>query len=136
MDFRAAVNDQVSLLDAGDPLGAFDRYFADDGVMLDNDVVFGRGKAECRAKQEPFISAAKTIHGSIARCTIDDARQVCVLHNKSTFVTKDGKPMQIDGLHWQRWADGKIVEERYYGGEVMQQRIVGGILERPGELKP
>lgn len=134
MDFRAAVDDQVSLLEAGAPLDAFDRYFADDGVMLDNDVVFGSGKAECRAKQEPFISAAKAIDGRIVRCTVDDALQICVFHNQSTFVTKDDERVQIDGLHWQRWAGGKIVEERYYRGELMRKRILAGILERPGAL--
>ena len=135
MTFRAAVDDQVSLLDAGKPLEAFDRYFADDGVMFDNDAVFARGKVECRAKQEPFISAAASIQGNIAQCTIDEPRRICVLHNKSTFETADGKTVQIDGLHWQRWEAGKIVEERYYRGEMMQQRIAAGILERPGELE-
>ncbi len=132
MEFDAAVRDQIALLDAGKPLEAFDRYFAPHGVMFDNDDVFARGKAECRAKQEPFIAAASSISGNIGRCSIDAGLGVCVFRNQSTFVGRDGEPVPIDGLHWQRWSQAQIVEERYYRGEMMIRRIAEGIFEHPG----
>jgi hypothetical protein len=32
-------------------------------------------------------------------------------------------------LHFQRWEDGKIIEERYYRGDLMAQKISDGILD-------
>ena len=61
--FQRRVLEQIELLNAGDPLGALDEYLADDCVMYDNDEVFAFGKPEARAKQEPFISAAREIEG-------------------------------------------------------------------------
>jgi hypothetical protein len=134
LDFHAAVADQVALLQRGDPLGAFDRYFDDEGEMFDNDQLFGSGKTECRAKQAPFITRARSIDGNIPRCTVDAEHETCAFQNQSTFVDASGNPMQIDGVHWQRWSSGKIVEERYYRGELMAQKIADGIFERGEEL--
>jgi len=134
MRFRRSVRDQIALLNEGRPLEAFDRYFDDDGVMLDNDKPFGRGKAACRAKQEPFISKARSIVGNITRCSLDVEKTICVFRNQSTFVDESGKRIEIDGIHWQRWSRGKIVEERYYRDQIMAERIAEGILEQGEEL--
>ncbi len=130
MNFQAAVRDQVALLEEGKPLEAFDCYFDDEGMMFDNDEPFGAGKAECRAKQEPFISRATHIIGNITRCSLDVERAICVFRNQSAFVDDTGGQHQIDGVHWQRWSAGKIVEERYYRGDLMAQKIAEGIFEQ------
>jgi hypothetical protein len=129
MSFSDLVHAQVQLLNEGKPLEAFDRYFDDDGVMFDNNSVFGQSKAECRAKQEPFMSRASRIDGNITRCSVNEEKMVCVFRNQSTRVNAAGEAMQIDGLHWQRWSSGKIVEERYYRDELMMKKIEQGILE-------
>jgi len=129
MDFQAAVTDEIALLNAGKPLEAFDRYFDDDGVMLVNDETFGTGKAECRAKQETFIFEASSIIGNITHCAVDVEDEICVFRNRTTFVDETGQPKEMDGLHWQRWSNGKIVEERYYRGEAMEQKLAEGILD-------
>jgi hypothetical protein len=128
--FEAAVRDQLALLEQGKPLEAFDRYFDHEGVMFDNDEVFGRGKVECRAKQEPFISSATRIIGKITQRSIDHDLCVCAFRNQSTFVDGSGAQHQIDGVHWQRWSGGTIAEERYYRDELMQQKIAEGILQQ------
>jgi hypothetical protein len=128
MGLQAAVADQVSLLNAGRPLEAFDRYFDDDGVMFDNDESFGSGKSACRAKQAPFIEAAMSIAGNITHVSVDVENAFCVLRNRSVFVDADGRRHQIDGIHWQRWSGGKIVEERYYRGDLMAEKIADGML--------
>ena len=81
------VRDQVALLVAGRPLEALDQFFADDCVMYDSDQLFARGKAECRAKQEPFIHAAREIEGRISHCSLDEASESCAFRNRTTFVT-------------------------------------------------
>ena len=133
LSFLNRFHEQVALLNAGEPLQAFDAFYASAVVMYDNDVMFAADKAEGRAKQLPFFQSAKSIVGWIedAATNQEDARAasgVGVFRNRSRFVTKDGKQMQIDGLVWQKWANHEIVEERYYRDDLMAQKIKNGIL--------
>lgn len=132
--FHDSVNLQVDLLQAGRPLEAFDRFFAADGVMYANDEVFARGAEEGRRKQEPFISLAKSMTGSIVELSISDTYEICTFRNRTSFVTQDDVAHQIDGLCWQRWSDGRIVEERYYDGDNMRRVISEGLLAKPDML--
>ena len=57
-----------------------------------------------------------------------------MFRNESTFIDDSGKRIQIDGLHWQRWSAGTIIEERYYRDELMAQRLADGIFDQGEEL--
>ncbi|KZL16624.1 hypothetical protein [Pseudovibrio sp. Ad26] len=127
--FVAAKNEQIELLRDGKPLEAFDAFFASSVQMYANDVLFADGAAEGRAKQEPFISAAQSIIGKIEDVVIDETRGLCAFRNLSQFVDGAGVAQQIDGLCWQRWDAGKVVEERYYDGEVMNALLKDGLLQ-------
>lgn len=119
MSFQKRFHEQIALLNAGEPLQAFDVFYAD--------------KAEGRAKQLPFFQSAKSIDGCIEDAATSQendgaANGVGVFRNRSRFVTKDDNEMQIDGLVWQKWANDEIVEERYYRDALMAQKIKNGIL--------
>ncbi|SDR27697.1 hypothetical protein [Pseudovibrio sp. Tun.PSC04-5.I4] len=126
--FVQAVETQIALLRDGKPLEAFDTFFGSSVQMFANDVLFASGAVEGRAKQEPFISAAQSIMGKIEDVVMDEKRGLCAFRNLSSFVDGAGVARQIDGLSWQRWDTGKIVEERYYDGEAMQGLLDGGLL--------
>ncbi|MFT7580616.1 MAG: hypothetical protein ACI9MR_002287 [Myxococcota bacterium] len=132
--FRDAVNSQIALLRAGQPLEAFDRFFAPTGVMLANGAVFASDAAQARQKQEPFMTAAASIAGSIVDLACSDATETCVFRNTSSFTTTDGATHKIDGLCWQRWENARIVEERYFDGEQMRSLVANGILLKPEML--
>ncbi len=130
-EFEASVLSQVELLNAGRPLDAFDAHFSANGVMFSNGVVFAKDAPEAREKQEPFISAAASISGLITDLKTHAPTQTCVFRNKSSFRTHDGKEHHINGLCWQLWKQGQIVEERYYDGDAMLDMISKGVLLNP-----
>ena len=132
--FTDIVAAQIDLLRAGRPLAAFDAFFADDVVMIANDVLFASGKAEGRAKQEPFISAATAINGRISDVHVVAVAEICVFRNRTSFTDTRGLENQIDGLSWQKWRDGRVVLERYYDGALMQAWLAKGVLDQPGLL--
>ncbi|MGJ8527860.1 hypothetical protein [Maritalea sp.] len=134
--FAAGVNAQIKLLNAGEPLEALDQFFASDGVMYANDQLFAKDGPEARSKQERYILAAKSIDGAIEDLAIDEGKEICVFRNLTSFVSGDGERHTINGLCWQQWADGKIVEERYFDGETMASMIAKGILQSPDILSP
>lgn len=131
---KEAVEAQVALLIDGKPLDAFDAYFGGGVQMFANDVLFAAGAAEGRRKQEPFIAAAVAIEGAVTDVTVAEAENLCVFRNRSRFTTADGAEHQINGLCWQRWQDGQVIEERYYDGDLMEQLITDGVLENPAIL--
>lgn len=132
--FESRVLSQQALLGAGKPLEAFDTCFSAKGVMFSNDTLFATGATEARAKQEPFIAAAISISGLVTDLKMDIPKGLCVFRNKSRFTTADSTERQIDGLCWQKWHDGRIVEERYYDGSMMTRRIAEGVLAQPATL--
>lgn len=129
--FRTSVDGQIALLNDGQPLEAFDRYFASDGVMFANGRIFAENATEGRRKQEPYVESAASITGKIVDLVVSEEKEICAFRNRSSFVTSGGKKHQIDGLCWQRWHIGKIVEERYYDGDEMQKMLNLGILTSP-----
>ena len=128
--FEACVRAQVDLLNAGKPLEAFDIFFAPSGQMFANDKLFANDAREGREKQEPYITAATSISGSITDLKFLVSDEICVFRNRSSFIAS-ANLQQIDGLCWQRWHDSQIVEERYYDGDPMRELIADGVLRRP-----
>ncbi len=126
-----AVTAQVELLEVGKPLEAFDAFYDEIVLMYANDVLFASGAAEGRAKQEPFIAAAESISGRITDIKVVDKQGIFVFRNLSTFTDSEGTDHQIDGLSWQKWEGGLVVEERYYDNAHMVQLIAEGILNNP-----
>lgn len=133
--FRTNVDGQIALLNDGKPLEAFDQYFASDGVMYANGEIFARNAAEGRSKQEPYIASASSIIGNIVGLAVSGETEVCMFRNQSSFETSDGKKHQIDGLCWQRWCEGKIVEERYFDGSEMRRMLDLGLLTSPEKIE-
>lgn len=129
--FASDVKAQITLLNEGKPLEAFDQFFAPEGVMFANGAVFANDAAEGRRKQEPFMSAATSIFGNTEDLVLSDDSEICAFRNRTAFIVSGGKRHQIDGLCWQRWQNGKIVEERYFDGDEMQKMLSMGVLISP-----
>ncbi|MCW9035004.1 MAG: hypothetical protein OQJ97_12355 [Rhodospirillales bacterium] len=128
------VEGQVAMLMNGKPLEAFDSYFSAAVMMFANNDLFASDAKEGRRKQEPYITSAVSIIGRITDVNIVESQNICVFRNLSRFKTADDTEYQINGLSWQKWEMGYVVEERYYDGELMQKLLSDGILENPGIL--
>lgn len=136
LSFTESVHSQVALLVEGRPLDAFDRFFASDGVMYANGDLFAGSALEGRRKQEPYILAAKSFQGVIDDLIIMEDQKICAFRNKTSFITSDDVQHKIDGLCWQKWLNGRIIEERYFDGEHMQSVILAGVLRKPDAIQP
>ncbi len=130
-EFENLVLGQIELLRAGKPLEAFDAYYDDDVVMFDNDTLLAKDKKTARDLQAGFMKSAQAIHGQISRYAIFPDASISVLHNTTRFVDSSGQENQIDGIHWQSWKSGLIVEERFFRGESVQELTQNGIFDNP-----
>ena len=126
--------DQIDLLKNGNPLEALDRHGGAEILMFDNDQLFASGKEEARAKQEPFVNSARSIIGNIPEHSFMQDQGIGIFLNRSQFISAEGKKTQVNGIHWQKWRDGKIAEERFYRDDLAKVLISSGIMERPQDL--
>lgn len=133
-EFENLVLGQVELLRAGKPLEAFETYYDDGVVMFDSDKLFAKDKKTARDIQAGFMNSAQSIHGEVSRYAIFPDAAISVLHNTTRFVDSSGHENQINGIHWQSWRCGLIVEERYFRGELVQQLTEKGIFDNPDSL--
>lgn len=131
MGFSEGVAKQVALLKEGKILEALDRLFAKEGIMYSNSVLFGTGYLNCRRMQEPFLAAAKNIRADISEVILHKDKELCLFRNRTKFDGPDGVERHIDGLHIQKWQDGKIICEWYYNGEPMQLLLTKGVMQNP-----
>lgn len=106
------VQDLVGLVLAGKALEAFERYYAEDCTMQENDQPPRVGKAANRAFEQDFLSKIKHVRTYTCDGTI-------VSGNRAFIVWR----VDIDHESWgtvnmsevavQEWRDGKIVKERF-----------------------
>jgi ketosteroid isomerase-like protein len=59
--FKTAVEDLIAKVIGGKSLEAFDRYYADDVTMQENEQTPRIGKAACRTFEEDFLSKIKAV---------------------------------------------------------------------------
>jgi ketosteroid isomerase-like protein len=114
MSIRDQVRAVVDGILAGDILGTFDRYYADDVVMSENGADERVGKATNRAYEEAFVNGVE-FHGASVGAVLVDGDRAAV---EWTFdlTPKGGERVQQRQVTVQEWRDGKVVRETFYHG--------------------
>ncbi|KKR78946.1 MAG: hypothetical protein UU24_C0021G0015 [Candidatus Nomurabacteria bacterium GW2011_GWA2_40_9] len=112
-DVKMLVEDLAKMIAEGKILEAFDKYYADDVVMQENEDAPRIGKVSNRAHEEAFVNG------------ITEVREMKVLgiatgDNYSTMeysidaTHKDWGEMKMSQVAVQHWKDGKVISEKFY----------------------
>lgn len=105
----AELNDMIR---QGRALEAFEKFYADDVVMMENDVAF-EGKAVNRKREQEFFGSIKEVHSAgISASAVSGHVSFCEQHFDATF--KDGRRVQLEEVAVRTWRDGQIIKERFY----------------------
>jgi len=98
---------------AGDILGAFDKYYADDVVMQENDAEPVKGKAANRKREEEFVGSVEQFH---AAKLLGEAVNGDVSYSEWFYdVTfKGAGRVKMEQVASRRWKNGKVSHERFY----------------------
>lgn len=101
------------MLASGNILDAFEKFYADDVVMQENDDAPTAGKDANRAREIAFVESIESYHGGnlIGTATTGDVSY----SEWFTDMTLEGYGrVQRTQVAKRRWKDGKIVSERFY----------------------
>lgn len=97
----------------GKILEAFDKFYADDVVMQDNDYPQRVGKPTNRQYEEDFVNGLTAFRGAkVLNTIISDG--IAVVEWWMDFTHKDYGDRNYTQVAVQRWKNGQIVEEKFY----------------------
>jgi ketosteroid isomerase-like protein len=111
---------EIVLLDAelnemirqGKALEAFERFYADDVVMMENDQAFV-GKDVNRTREQEFFGNIEEVHwANIGATAVSGNVSFCEQSFDATL--RDGTHLRMEEVAVRTWKDGKIVKERFY----------------------
>lgn len=104
--------DLNELIRAGKALDAFEQFYAEDVVMMENDQAF-EGKEVNRKREQEFFSNVQEVHRfEIGNTASADETSFCEQSIDVTF--KDGNRMTLEQISVRTWKDGLVVRERFY----------------------
>lgn len=105
----AELNEMVR---TGKTLEAFERFYADDVVMIENDEVFAGKEVNRKREQEFFDSIAEVHAAGLGASAVQGNISFCEQFFDATL--KDGSRMKMEEVSVRTWKDGKVVKERFY----------------------
>jgi ketosteroid isomerase-like protein len=97
----------------GRALEAFEKYYAEDVVMQENELPPTIGKAANREREKEFFSNLVELRGADVKAVAvgDDVTMVEWFFD---YTHKEWGRRTYHQVAVQRWKDGKIVHERFY----------------------
>jgi SnoaL-like domain len=112
-NLKALVDELNQMILDGKIMDAFEKFYADDVVMQDNDYPQRVGKDENRKFEEVFVSSLTEFRGArVENVIISDG--IAAVEWWFDYTHKDYGVRNYKQLAVQRWKDGKIVEEKFY----------------------
>ncbi len=116
MELKKLVAELNSMILEGKAMEAFEKYYAEDVVMQENDLPPTVGKDANREREKEFFSNLVEFRGAeVKGVAIGDG--ITMVEWFFDYTHKDWGRRSYHQVAVQRWKDGKIVHERfYYGG--------------------
>lgn len=112
---RENVDDLNHQILNGQILPAFEQYYADDVVMVDQGQPPREGKDTNREYEEAFVNGLTEFRGAeVKSVAIDEANNKSFVEWHFDFTHKDFGDQKYDQVAVQTWDGDQIVEERFY----------------------
>lgn len=121
MPDRALVESFVALVQAGDFVGAIERFYSPDASMQENDGPPRIGRDTLVAHEHKVMATFAEVKASLGGPVMIAGEQVAIRW-RFEMVPAKGSPRILDEIAWQSWADGRIVTEKFFYDPVQTAR--------------
>lgn len=112
-DLRTLVDELNQMILDGKILDAFEKFYAEEIVMQDNDYPARIGKEMNRQYEEAFVNGLTEFRGAkVENVIISDG--IAVVEWWFDYTHKDYGVRNYKQICVQRWKNGQIVEEKFY----------------------
>ena len=113
MPNRDVLDGFIALVEAGDYVGALERYYAQDAATQENDAAPRVGRDTLVASERMVMAAFKSIKAKTVGPVLSDGDQVAIRWS-FVFERQDGGTFTLDEIAWQHWRGDEIVEEKFF----------------------
>jgi ketosteroid isomerase-like protein len=110
--FKAAVEDLIAKVVGGKPLDAFDRYYAEDVTMQENEQPPRVGKATCRAFEADFLSKITAVRTYVCDGYVISGDKAFIVYRIDADHA-DWGTLKMSEVAIQEWSNGKVVREKF-----------------------
>jgi hypothetical protein len=110
--FKAAVEDLIAKVVGGKALDAFDRYYADDVTMQENDQPPRVGKAACRAFEEDFLTKIKAVRTYVCDGYVISDNKAYIVYRVDADHA-DWGTLKMSEVAIQELSNGIVVREKF-----------------------
>ena len=110
---KELVEDLAKMIGEGKMLEAFEKYYAENVSMQENDEEMRVGKAVNRAYEEAFVNGITEFHGAKILGTASNDNYSMV-ESFMDVTHKDWGRVARTQVAVQRWENGQIISEKFY----------------------
>lgn len=106
-------NELNAMIQKGEIMAAFEKFYADDVVMQENSDPPFAGKPTNREREQAFVDSVEQLHGiKLLNSAVNGDIAFCEWLFDLTF--RGGHRAQLAQVSVRHWKDGKVVRERFY----------------------
>jgi hypothetical protein len=109
---KLAVEDLIAKVVGGKALDAFDRYYADNVTMQENEQPARVGKASCRAFEVDFLAKIKAVRTYVCDGYVLSGDKAFIVYRIDADHA-DWGPLKMSEVAIQDWSNGKVVREKF-----------------------
>jgi hypothetical protein len=113
MPSRQTVEAFVALVEAGDYVGAIEKFYAPDAATCENNDEPVVGRDTLMAKERGVMAAFENIEAARIGPSLIDG-DISVTRWKFTFTGAQGAVRVLEETSWQTWRDERLIEERFF----------------------
>ena len=115
MSYLNKVTAMYEMIGHGKMMEAFEKYYAENVVMVEATGDVREGKDKNREFELQFLSSIKEVHGGgLYNITSNEKTGVTMVETWMDTTFKDGNRMKMEEVCVQKWEGDFIVHERFY----------------------
>lgn len=115
MSYLNKAKQLYDMVNQGQILDAFEKYYHDDVVMIEATGMVREGKAQNREYEKQFVGSVKEVHGGgVGAITSDEQSGKTMVESWMDVSFKDGNRVKLEQVAVQEWKDDHIIKERFY----------------------
>jgi hypothetical protein len=105
----------VELVTTGQTALSMERFYAEDVNVFENRELARAGRDACVAEEKRLLEAQPSPPQTRAlKVAVNEATGVAFIEWIIRFTSPEGRPLRLEQVAVQKWAQGLIVEERFY----------------------
>ena len=121
-DLRRRLDEFIGLVESGRSIEAMQRFYAEDVMMFENRELSRAGREACIAYEMEQVEKSGRPQLKATKRAADSHTGVSFIEWVVQFRSPStGRPIRLEEVAVQKWANGEIIEERFYYEGVIDQ---------------